>query len=236
MIAPRGVAYHRGVAELHVLRVFTGEDGEWGNPLGVFPAAGEVPAERRQAVAAALGFSETVFVGDAAGGALRIHTPTVELPFAGHPTVGAAWLLARLGTPPRRLLVGAGELPVRFEGEVPFVAAKPEWAPDFEYFQLDTPEAVEALDTPHSGGSDRYFWSWEDREAGVVRARCFAPGVGIPEDEATGSAALALCSRLGRDVLIRQGRGSRISCRMGQFGRVEVGGAVVAAERREWSF
>lgn len=236
MIAPPGVAYHRAVAELHVLRVFTGEDGEWGNPLGVFPGAGDASAERRQAAAAALGFSETVFVADAARGALRVHTPTVELPFAGHPTVGAAWLLARLGSAPRRLLVPAGELPVRFEGEVPFVAAKPEWAPDFEYVQLDAPDRVEALDTPHSGGSNGYFWAWEDEEEGLVRARCFAPEVGIPEDEATGSAALALCARLGRDLLVRQGRGSRISCRMARFERVEVGGSVVAEERRNWPF
>ena len=85
--------------ELHVLRVFINEEDEWGNPLGVFLDGGAVPEERRQAVAAELGFSETVFVEDRAQGRIRIFTPGLELPFAGHPTVGTAWLLARKGTP-----------------------------------------------------------------------------------------------------------------------------------------
>jgi PhzF family phenazine biosynthesis protein len=83
------------MATLHVLRVFTAADGEWGNPLGVFLDGAEVPGERRQSVATELGYSETVFVDDAASGAMRIFTPGIELEFAGHPTVGTAWLLAR---------------------------------------------------------------------------------------------------------------------------------------------
>ncbi len=47
---------------LHVLRVFTAPDGGGGNPLGVFLDGVAIPPERRQAVAAELGFSETVFV------------------------------------------------------------------------------------------------------------------------------------------------------------------------------
>ena len=43
------------MATLHVLRVFTAEDGEWGNPLGVFLEGDEVPEGRRQQVAAELG-------------------------------------------------------------------------------------------------------------------------------------------------------------------------------------
>ena len=69
-----------------------------GNPLGVFLDGAEVPAERRQAVAHELGFSETVFVDDAARRRrMRIFTPGLELPFAGHPSVGTAWLLGREG-------------------------------------------------------------------------------------------------------------------------------------------
>ena len=79
---------------LHLLRVFCGNDGSGGNPLAVFLDGGEVPdAGERQAIAADLGLSETVFVDDAERGELRIFTPTVELGFAGHPTVGTAWLL-----------------------------------------------------------------------------------------------------------------------------------------------
>src|SRR5687768_7590325 len=110
---------------LHLLRVFCADDGSGGNPLGVFLQGAEVPDERRQAVAADLGLSETVFVDDAARGEIRIFTPAVELDFAGHPAVGAAWLLedATALRPP------AGELPVTREGEVVFVAARPEWGP-----------------------------------------------------------------------------------------------------------
>ena len=75
-----------------------------------------VPPAARQAVAAELGFSETVFVDDAATGELRIHTPTVELPLAGHPLVGTAWLLAETGTPVDTLRPPAGDVPTWREG------------------------------------------------------------------------------------------------------------------------
>lgn len=71
--------------KLHVLKVFVGEDGAGGNPLGVFLGGREVPNEARHSVAARLGFSETVFVDDPERGVLRIFTPATELPFAGHP-------------------------------------------------------------------------------------------------------------------------------------------------------
>ncbi|MEK6252792.1 MAG: PhzF family phenazine biosynthesis protein [Actinomycetota bacterium] len=87
------------MTRLHVLRVFINEDGEWGNPLGVFLDAAGIPAARRQQIAAELGYSETVFVDDRRGGELRIFTPATELPFAGHPLVGTAWLLRRAGFP-----------------------------------------------------------------------------------------------------------------------------------------
>jgi PhzF family phenazine biosynthesis protein len=76
---------------IEVLRVFTDDQGNYGNPLGVVLDGTAVPdSQQRQKLATALGFSETVFVDDIAHGDLRIFTPTVELPFAGHPTVGAA--------------------------------------------------------------------------------------------------------------------------------------------------
>ena len=78
------------MAELHVLRVFCDAAWSHGNPLGVFLDGDEVPEERRQEVAAELGFSETVFVDDATEGRMRIFTPGLELPFAEHPSVGTA--------------------------------------------------------------------------------------------------------------------------------------------------
>lgn len=220
---------------LHVLRVFVNEEGEWGNRLGVFLDGQEVPEGARQRVAAELGFSETAFVVDRVAGRLRIYTPTVELRFAGHPTVGAAWLLAREGTSVETLRSPAGEIGVRQDGGATFVAAKPEWAPSFEYRQMDSPADVRAL-VASEHGDNVYAWSWIDEAAGTVRARSFAPEAGIGEDEATGSAALALCAQLGRPIAIHQGHGSVLLCAQLPDGRVEVGGAVVLDELREHPF
>ncbi|HEX5147953.1 MAG TPA: PhzF family phenazine biosynthesis protein [Candidatus Limnocylindrales bacterium] len=89
------------MTDVHILRVFLGPDGGGGNPLGVFLDGGAIDTGRRLGVAQELGFSETVFVDEVAGGSARIaiFTPGTELPFAGHPTVGTSWLLAEVGTP-----------------------------------------------------------------------------------------------------------------------------------------
>jgi len=98
------------MAMLHVLRVFTGDDGAGGNPLGVFLDGPAIEAERRQDVAADLGFPETVFVDDAQRGRVAVFTPAVELGFAGHPLVGTAWLLASEGRGVDTLRPPAGEV------------------------------------------------------------------------------------------------------------------------------
>jgi predicted PhzF superfamily epimerase YddE/YHI9 len=219
------------VTELHVLRVFVNEEREWGNGLGVFVDGAAVPEEERQRIAAELGFSETVFVEDRANGRIRIHTPTVELPFAGHPTVGTAWLLAELDTPSEKLRPPAGEVGVRVEDAAAWVSARPDWSPPLEYRQLAAPEEVRALERP-SGGGDVYAWAWIDESAGTVRARAFVPGAGITEDEATGSAALTLCARLGRPIVVHQGHGSVLLAHPTADDRAEVGGQVVRDEVR----
>jgi hypothetical protein len=57
---------------------------------------------------------------------------------------------------------------------------------------------------------------------------------GIAEDEPTGAAAVILCGQLGRELEIRQGRGSRIAVRPLDGGYVEVGGAAVLDETRDY--
>lgn len=223
------------VPRLHVLRVFCAADGTGGNPLGVFLHGVEVPAERRQAVAADLGFSETVFVEEAERGAIRIHTPAVELDFAGHPSVGAAWLIARELAPVNSLTVPAGQVRVRFEGELPFVSARPAWGPPWELEQLPGPDEVEGLDGPPGGGDLVLAWAWIDEAAGTMRARAFGERIGIPEDEATGSAATKLCALAGRPVDIHQGAGSRLLARPAEDGFVEIGGASAIDEVRDYA-
>jgi predicted PhzF superfamily epimerase YddE/YHI9 len=64
------------VTDIHVLRVFCGPDGRYGNRLGVVLGGRAVAAEQdRQAEAARLGFSETVFIEDAVTGVVDIYTP-----------------------------------------------------------------------------------------------------------------------------------------------------------------
>ena len=215
---------------LHVLRVFVGDGGAGGNPLGVFLDGAEVPEGERQGIAADLGFSETVFVEDPVQGRLRIFTPKEELPFAGHPLVGTAWLLANEGYEVPALRPPAGEVPVRVEGDVTFIFGRPEWAPPFEHFELDTPAEVEALAGPPDGHDLAGVWAWEDEEAGYVRARVFPVRLGIEEDEATGAHAVRLAARLGRTIVIRQGEGSLIFAEPRTDGTVEIGGRTELVE------
>ncbi len=223
------------MATLHVLKVFADEAGDHGNPLGVVLDGAVVPEDRRQAVAHELGFSETVFVDDRADGRFRIFTPGYELPFAGHPSVGTAWLLAREVGPVKRLRPPAGEVGVRVEGERTFVAARAEWSPPWRLIELEGPAAVEEVTGPPEGEDNAYFWAWIAGAAGTVRSRCFSLDDGIGEDEATGSAAIMLSVELGRDLTIHQGSGSVLRTRFLGKGRAEVGGRVVLDEVREFA-
>lgn len=222
------------MAILHILRVFTGDDGSGGNALGVFLDGEAIGADRRQDVAADLGFPETVFVDDARRGRVAIFTPAAELAFAGHPLVGTAWLLASEGRAVNRLRPPAGEVPARQEGELSFIAGRPEWGPPWEHHKLDSLEEVEALEGPPAGEDLVGCWAWEDEAGGIVRCRVFAAPLGIDEDEATGSHAVRLAGALRRPLVIHQGEGSTILARPLDDGFVEVGGRVAQVVRREY--
>ncbi|MDQ3752808.1 MAG: PhzF family phenazine biosynthesis protein [Actinomycetota bacterium] len=93
-----------------------------GNPLAVFPRAGDLNRRQMQAIAREMNLSETTFVTSAARDTYEvlIFTPQEELPFAGHPTIGTAWVLRHLG-----LISGdevyqhspAGPTPVKVRGQ-----------------------------------------------------------------------------------------------------------------------
>ena len=219
---------------LHVVRVFCGDDASSGNPLGVFLDGASVPGAARQEAATDLGFSETVFVDDSESGEIRVFTPAVEIPFAGHPMVGTAWLLDRERGGVPMLRPPAGEVPVRVTDEWTYAAGRPEWTPPFEFVQLSSPAEVEALDGSPRSDVEIGMWAWIDEDGGVLRERVFAEPFGIPEDEATGAAAIALTARLGRPLDIRQGRGSRILTRPLDDGMVEIAGRVELDEVREY--
>lgn len=222
---------------LHVVSVFIGPGGSGGNPLGVFVDGAAVEPGRRQAVAHDLGFSETVFVDTVAGriATVRIHTPATELPFAGHPTVGTAWLLRSLGMEASVVRCVAGDVPAWQDGELAWIRAKPEWVAGIpEPDQLRTSEEVETFVPPAMGEPGHYVWGWEDEPAGRVRARFFPTDLGIAEDEATGAAAVLMGQRLGRPLTIRQGVGSELHVRPTGDGWIEVGGRVELLEQRAY--
>jgi trans-2,3-dihydro-3-hydroxyanthranilate isomerase len=105
-----------------------------GNPLAVLPDAGGLDGAHMQRIAAEFNLSETVFVlppeDPANTRRLRIFTPAAELPFAGHPTVGTAHMLAAIGEIP---LAGA-ETAIVFEegvGPVPVTIRAADGKPTF---------------------------------------------------------------------------------------------------------
>lgn len=135
--------------------VFTGTPLT-GNQLAVYTDARAIPEERMQDIAREMNFSETVFVLPAEGDGhvrIRIFTPTAELPFAGHPTLGSAFVLAGpLQLTEIRLETGIGVVPVRVEREGAKIVFGwmaqpiPTWGP----FEQET-EALAALGVEKSG-------------------------------------------------------------------------------------
>lgn len=217
--------------DVTVLRVFTDSDGNNGNPLGVVDNSTVDPADRQQ-IATELGYSETVFVDLPQPGAntagAHIFTPVTEVDFAGHPTVGASWWLRKLGHPVNTLHVPAGLVKVDYDGDLAAISARSEWAPEFAIHDLSSTEELFAAEPDeYPGDVENYLWTWLDRDRGVLRSRMFAAHLGVPEDEATGSAAVRMTDYLSRDLTIIQGKGSVIETRWHPEGWVRVAGRVV---------
>ncbi|HEV2451701.1 MAG TPA: PhzF family phenazine biosynthesis protein [Streptosporangiaceae bacterium] len=113
-----------------VVDVFTETPLE-GNPLAVFTQADGLPVDRMQRVAAEMNLSETVFVLPPEQGGdtrIRIFTPLVELPSAGHPTLGTAFALCQQrGLNTITLETGVGLVQVDFDGAGPHGPGLPGW-------------------------------------------------------------------------------------------------------------
>src|ERR1700741_4410970 len=116
-----------GMRRFHTLDVFTAR-AFGGNPLAVVSDAEGLSPAAMQDIAREFNLSETVFLlppeSPENTRRARIFTPATELPFAGHPTIGAAWLLALLGEVPMnepeveiRLEEGVGLVRVRVKVE-----------------------------------------------------------------------------------------------------------------------
>jgi trans-2,3-dihydro-3-hydroxyanthranilate isomerase len=131
----------------HTADVFT-DKPFGGNQLAVLPDARGLSDEQMQTIAREFNYSETVFVfppeNDANTRKLRIFTPGGELPFAGHPTVGTAHVLAEIGEIP----ISGEETRIVFEegaGPVPVIIRARDGKPTFA--QLAAPRAPEFRDS-----------------------------------------------------------------------------------------
>jgi predicted PhzF superfamily epimerase YddE/YHI9 len=218
--------------DVTVLRVFTDADGKFGNPLGVVDAS-TVDTRDHQRIATQLGYSETVFIDVPEHGTstarARIYTPATELPFAGHPTVGASWWLRDRGTPINTLQVPAGIVQITYEDDLTAVSARSEWAPEFAIYDLESTEELLGADPDdYPDDIQNYLWTWSDSDQGVVRSRMFAANLGVPEDEATGAAAVRITDYLSRDLTIVQGKGSVIHTQWSPEGWVRIAGRVAS--------
>ena len=259
-----GVRHRYFIADVFTARPFAG------NQLAVFPDASRVPEAAMQPIAREFNFAETTFVlpprDRKHARRVRIFTPKAELPFAGHPTIGTAAVLVHLGLKERSFILeeGIGPVPidvltnghVRLSSEKPVEvpAVKPALAGiEFEdawfasagvpfcFLRLKDKAAVDrAAWLPQLAGawsSNLYVFSGEKE----IYARMFAPLLGIEEDPATGSGAVALAGVLASrarkdgefrwriDQGVKMGRPSRIEAgaekRDGRVTRITVAGA-----------
>ena len=265
-----------------------------GNQVAVFTDGAGLSDELMQRTARELNLSETVFLLPAQDGAAdaraRIFTPAAELPFAGHPVLGTAFVLAeeRPGaTSVVRLETGLGVIQIALTrdgdrvvfGEMdqrvptfePFDRPAELLAalgversllpvelyrngPEFAYVALESEDAVAAL-APDMRALTAFGHLGANCFAVVargtrVKTRMFAPGLGVAEDPATGSAAGPLAlhlvrhgwSEFGARIEIRQGaeigRPSVIHARVegtaDHITRIAVGGSAVIVARGEY--
>lgn len=205
----------------YVVRVFTIESAG-GNALGVVPDSTGLASADMQGIAAGLGFSETVFINWSAGEGpqLRIFTPAVELPFAGHPLVGTAWVLNRMGPGVDRMSIQIGEVGVRMEDDLVWVAPpaidqpvrkvpvheagalgvkatrawRVEVPSDYLVVELQSEADLIAAKPDLGAVADAADGLYLFHGHGMTRSRFFGPRLGVDEDPATGSAAVALCA------------------------------------------
>ena len=272
-----------------VCDVFTDRPLE-GNQLAVFTDARRLGEELLQPLAREINYSETVYVlppEDGGHARMRIFTPTSELPFAGHPTLGTAFVLAApLQLDEIRLETGVGIVPVRLErdGSKIVFGRMEQPLPTVEPYEheadLLAALGVERSELPievyDNGARHVYVTFGSDDEVAALRpdlgrladlpavlgvnciagsgtrwkTRMFAPGGGVAEDPATGSAAGPLAVHVarhgrvdfGQEIEISQGaeigRPSTLYARADgsadQLERVEVGGSAVTVAHGEF--
>jgi predicted PhzF superfamily epimerase YddE/YHI9 len=221
------------MTNVHILRAFTNEAGEFGSFAGVVIDEGEQLDEAsRQAIARQLGFEETVFVNDAANAEVSIFDLQKEIKFAGVPVVCVAWLLGEgQGRPVALIRCLGGEVQTWQAEGLTWIRTSLAIMPPWNHVQLESSQAVEGI-TAEEGVEMRHTmaWAWIDETRGLIRARTFMTDWEIAEAEGNGSGSMMLAAMLGRSIEIRHGQGSVIFAKPAADNQAEVGGRVVKDE------
>jgi predicted PhzF superfamily epimerase YddE/YHI9 len=161
---------------------------------------------------------------------VSVYSLTGEIPFAGAPLLGTAWLLSKQqGSLIDSIMSGGKQIKVLEEDTLTWIVVDDlEGTPPWHHDQLKTYQEVEALSVGDELYKEHtYAWAWIDSSLRIarVRARTFAPDWGIPEEEANGSGSMQLAHKLGRNLEIIHGKGSLIRASVGSTG-IAIGGWV----------
>jgi predicted PhzF superfamily epimerase YddE/YHI9 len=222
-----------------VVRVFTDDDGNFGNPIGIISDEGrKLSNDERARIAERIGFSETVFINSFEKGSISMLGAALwEVPFVGHGVVGTAWYMAK--TNPNLTTIKCRDMDVTtwIDGDVRWVSAPLAFTPPYIHVQLKNPSAVERLTLDDAQSMHHsYVWAWDNEVDGIVRARSFAFELGISEDEGNGSGSMQRASELNRKLKIKHGNGSVIYASPIDKKHAAVGGRVVQDKPRHIEF
>lgn len=212
---------------MDIIKVFVNEKGEFGNPVGIIVDEGKkFTQQERQEKATKSGLSEIVFINNIKNNNISIFSPTREIPFAGHAVIGSAFYLEKLKDSQINNIFSLGiNIIVNHEKNKIWVRAELLKMPKWNFKQYKTFSEVENLTLENTKEFKHCVaWSWVDKTKGLIRARTFAPDWLIPEDEANGSGALLLSTKLNREIKINHGKGSVIYARPVDSIYGEVGG------------
>lgn len=209
--------------EIKTLYVFTNNNGDYGNPVGVIvDDKNRLDNIQRLLIAQRLGYSESVFIDKIDTGTVSIYNPQQEVRFAGHALIGVSWYLReRLTAKTSHIKCLAGNIKTWEDSGLTWISSSLNVLPSWYFEQVDDVENVD------SNKSHTFVWAWIDKDKGIIRARTFAPDWGIPEDEANGSGSMILTANLKRSLTIIHGKGSLITTKFISDNEIAVGGRVI---------
>ncbi|MDO8641651.1 MAG: PhzF family phenazine biosynthesis protein, partial [Nitrosarchaeum sp.] len=159
---------------MKVLKVFTNEKGEFGNPVGiVVDTEQKLDKDERLKITIDSGFSEVVFVNSIENKEISIYCPQNEIAFAGHAVVGTAYFLSQEYNQTITQLKSIGGIIETWkEDELTWVRGSLSILPKWNYEQFENAELVEKLTVNETKNKEHTFvWAWIDETKGLIRAR-----------------------------------------------------------------